>query len=154
MSWTIPAHNLDGGPRRKSIDYADKEAASWQQLQGGGTSEDSIQAVWPLQHFPSDESVERPKKRLNSGTGSCSTLASHGSIQTSSHTDESAASHTSEPASVCQHEPGHQPAELDAVPAAVAVHETPVYHKNTRMPVDGWFQPCRYDRPECRADLS
>ncbi len=142
MSWTISAHTVETRPRRKLEGDADKEAASWQHLPAGGSSEDSIQDLWP-QHSQCEDAQERPKKRLNSGSVSCSTLASHGSIQTASRTDESAASHTSEPASVCQHEVGPVPVLLDQEPLAVAVHESPVYHKNTRMPVDGWFQPCR-----------
>ena len=140
MSWSIGAQNPNPRPRRKLIDDANKQAACWQHTPAAGWSDGSSQETWS-QLECSDDPQERPKKRLNSGSGSCSTLASQGSLPSSSRTDESAASHTSEPPSICRDstvlEASHEP----------TLHETPVYHKNTRMPVDGWFQPCRY---ECR----
>ena len=138
MSWTIPAQRQPARPRRKLVDDESKEAASWQQAPAGVWSGGSSQETWgqPDGH---EESLLRPKKRLNSGSGSCSTLASQRSIPTSSRTDESAASHTSEPPSVCQLEATLEDQSLPGV------KQTPVYHKNTHMPVDGWFQPCRYE---------
>ena len=145
MSWTIAAHQPGCRPRRKFEDDTHKQAASWQHVPAAGTSEESNEALWQQQEGPELSPTLRPKKRLHRDSCTYSILDSQSDVQTGSRTDESSASHTSEPGSVCQVEEELGPTDLEPGASDYVQHETPVYHKNTRMPVDGWFQPCRYE---------